>query len=337
MEAGSQEFYRVLHRTREEDFAELRSYETREDFVTYEPILKEILSLFGQAIKTSLERTMGKYLQSTGGIYRNDVREDWELAKVSKLLAHNNAAERPFAVAKAYLDCFPTMKLSTLANYSLALTNGSHHSAGTIGKRTKTKLRVTKPAGIAVSSPSVLKEAVTKLCGVRVALPGAVTSLLRAKYSVDSIDADTRRQAHNQAELEKKARGHLKKGIKFNNVSPVSYPYKNIYQCVSLTSLICNLLHPQNMEEPLANSKQDLEDEIMALMGNAKMTCYAYLKRQFSAREARAALDKFFYPHIGATFRDRGGKKLKLTPSDGEDKHQYLKCQRSRYRLLYCT
>jgi hypothetical protein len=71
---------------------------------------------------------MGKYLQSTGGIYRNDVREDWELAKVSKLLAHNNAAERPFAVAKAYLDCFPTMKLSTLANYSLALTNGSRLS-----------------------------------------------------------------------------------------------------------------------------------------------------------------------------------------------------------------
>ena len=78
------------------------------------------------------------------------------------------------------------------------------------------------------------------------------------------------------------------------------------------------------MEEPLANSKQDLEDE-MALMSNAKMTCYAYLKRQFFAREARAALDKFFYPQIGATFRDRGGKKLKLTPSNGEDKHQYLK------------
>jgi len=223
-EAGSQEFYRVLHRTKADDFAELRSYETREDFAIYEPILKEVFSLFGQAIKTSLERTMGKYLQSTGGIYRNDVREDWELAKVSKLLAHNNAAERPFAVAKAYLDCYPTMKLPTLANYSLALTNGSHQSAGTIGKCAKTKLRVPKPAGIAVASPPVLKLAVTKLCGVRVALPGAVTSLLRAKYDVDSCDADTRRQAKNQADLEKKARGHLKKGIKFNNVTPLNLP-----------------------------------------------------------------------------------------------------------------
>ncbi len=79
-----------------------------------------------------------------GGIYRNDTREDWELAKVSKLLAHNNAVERPFAVAKAYLDCFPTMKLSTLVNYSLALTNGSHQSVGTIGKMHENEIEGTK-------------------------------------------------------------------------------------------------------------------------------------------------------------------------------------------------
>ncbi len=230
-EEGSQEFYRVLDRSRDRDLGELRQYETREDITAYEPIFKEILSLFGQAIKTSLERTMGKYLQSTGGIYRNDLREEWELEKVSKLLAHNNAAERPFAVVKAYLNSFPTMKLSTLANYSLAITNGSHHAAGTIGKSTNTKLRIPKPAGIAVTSPAVLKQAVTKLCGVRRVLPGLVTALLRAKYAKDSFDADTRRQNHNQAEREKKARGHLKKGIKFNNVShphhcPSSINYK---------------------------------------------------------------------------------------------------------------
>ncbi len=43
---------------------------------------------------------MGKYLQSTGGIYRNKAREEWELEHVSQLLAHNNAAERPFAIVK---------------------------------------------------------------------------------------------------------------------------------------------------------------------------------------------------------------------------------------------
>ncbi len=125
-EAGSLEFYKVLERRKAEDLDELRQFQTREDKINYEPILIEILGLFGQAIKTLLERTMGKYLESTGGLYRNSLREDWELEKVAKLLAHNNAAERPFAVVKAYLDCFPTMKLSTLANYSLALTNGRH-------------------------------------------------------------------------------------------------------------------------------------------------------------------------------------------------------------------
>jgi hypothetical protein len=112
------------------------------------------------------------------------------------------------------------MKLSTLANYSLAITNGSRQPAGTIGKTAKTKLHVPKPAGIGVSSPAVLKMAVTKVCGVRRVLPSAVTALLRNKYATDTALADARRQAHAIAELERKATGHLKKGIKFNNVSP---------------------------------------------------------------------------------------------------------------------
>jgi len=99
-EAGSVEFYRILNRSKEMDLEELQSFRRREDIGNYEPVLREILCLFGQALITSLERTMGKYLQSTGGIYRNDVRESWELEKVSQLLAHNNAAERPFAIAK---------------------------------------------------------------------------------------------------------------------------------------------------------------------------------------------------------------------------------------------
>ncbi len=80
--------------------AELQEYETREDTAHYEAYLREVLSLFGQAIHTSLERTMGKYLQSLGGIYRNEARADWELEKVCQLLSHNNAAERPFAIVK---------------------------------------------------------------------------------------------------------------------------------------------------------------------------------------------------------------------------------------------
>ncbi len=119
-EASSIEFYRVLNQNRAEDLAELKQFERREDITTYEPVLREIIGLFGQAIKTSLERTMGKYLQSAGGIYRNELREEWELEKVSQLLSHNNAAERPFGIVKAYLDVYKTMKLSTLASEFLS-------------------------------------------------------------------------------------------------------------------------------------------------------------------------------------------------------------------------
>jgi hypothetical protein len=49
------------------------------------------------------------------------------------------------------------------------------------------------------------------------------------------------------------------------------------------------------------------------------------LKRQFSAREARANGDKFYYPEIGVLYRDKGGKKLKITPSNGENKLDHIK------------
>ena len=84
---------------------------------------------------------------STGGIYRNELREEWELEAVAKLLSHNNPAERPFAIVKAYLQVFPTMRLATLANFSLSMTNGSHRPAGALGKTLKPKIKNVYPPG----------------------------------------------------------------------------------------------------------------------------------------------------------------------------------------------
>ena len=85
-EEASVEFYQVLERKRLDDLAELRQYTTREDIDTYEPVLREGLRLFGQAIRISLERTMGNYLKSTDGVFRNELWEEWELEKVSQLM-----------------------------------------------------------------------------------------------------------------------------------------------------------------------------------------------------------------------------------------------------------
>jgi hypothetical protein len=50
---------------------------------------------------------MEKYLNATDDICRNDTRADWELEAVAGLFSTNNAAERPFGIAKAYCKIYP--------------------------------------------------------------------------------------------------------------------------------------------------------------------------------------------------------------------------------------
>ena len=99
-EGPSRSYYNHLEKNKAAEREELRQFEKKSDIVVYRPILIEVLQLFGTAIHTSLERTLGKYLKATDGIFRNDLRPDWQLGMVSKLLCTNNPAERPFAVAK---------------------------------------------------------------------------------------------------------------------------------------------------------------------------------------------------------------------------------------------
>jgi hypothetical protein len=70
-EAPSQHYYDHLEKNKTADRVELQQFETKSDLLVYRPILLEILQLFGTAIHTSLERTMGNYLKETDGIFRN--------------------------------------------------------------------------------------------------------------------------------------------------------------------------------------------------------------------------------------------------------------------------
>jgi hypothetical protein len=232
---------------------------------------------------------MGNYLKSTRGIYRNELRAEWEMEEVAKLLSHNNAAERPFGIVKAYLQVFTTMKLSTLVNYSLASTNGSHRRAGPIGKTVITKQRDREPPGIAVTSPHILKLAITKICGVRERRTGSVTIIMR-EANANLIElADIRRKAKHKADMEQKARTHLNNGIQ----------------------------HDINMTEELVHSETDLEANL-EMLGHAVEASLTFLKRQFDARKARAEGDNFHYPGIGPQYRTKNGKDLKKTPSNNE-------------------
>jgi hypothetical protein len=52
---------------------------------------------------------MKNYLRQTDGIYANNKREPWELNSVKKMVCHNNHAERPFAVLKAFAKMYPSL------------------------------------------------------------------------------------------------------------------------------------------------------------------------------------------------------------------------------------
>jgi hypothetical protein len=84
------------------------------------------------------------------------------------------------------------------------------------GKTNKTKGRDRELPGIAVTSPSILKFAVTKVCRVRKRRTGSVTRIMReANANVIKL-ANTRRKAKHKADLEQKARTQLNKGIQHN-------------------------------------------------------------------------------------------------------------------------
>jgi hypothetical protein len=123
-EAPSRLFYDNLERHKMTDLAELRQFQTRADLEVYRPILIVVMNSFGVAITN-----YGQLLKSTDGIYRNELRDDRQLEKVSALLCTNNPAERPFAVAKAYIKIYQTLSLRTLAVFSLSMCNSSHRPA----------------------------------------------------------------------------------------------------------------------------------------------------------------------------------------------------------------
>ena len=201
-EARSQSFYERLERNKTADLTELRRFETREDQDIYRPILIETLNLFGLAIHTSLERTLGHYLKATDGMFRNELRDDWQLEKVSALLCTNNPAERPFAVAKAYLNIYQSLSLRTLASFSLSMCNGSHRPAESQGKQERTRNKAVRQCGTALTAPTELQQVITRLCSVKRVNIGQITAKLDLKFETNTLSA-----AELRARKQTKTRG----------------------------------------------------------------------------------------------------------------------------------
>jgi hypothetical protein len=92
----------------------LRSFCGRADEEKYRLMLLAVFKLFGIGIVESLEYTMKDYLKQTNGDYQWEGRATWEVEAATKMLCHNNAAERPFAVLRQYKRMYPSLPLGNL-------------------------------------------------------------------------------------------------------------------------------------------------------------------------------------------------------------------------------
>jgi hypothetical protein len=101
----------------------------REDSDKYCAILRDVLRCFGAGIIDSLSFTMKHYIKQTDGILSNEKREKWEMAAVKDMVAHNNFAERPFAVVKALARMYPSFSLRNLSHLTHSIVNGTHRCA----------------------------------------------------------------------------------------------------------------------------------------------------------------------------------------------------------------
>ena len=157
-EGKSDKFYTRLEANIKDDLATLRTYNAREDSEAYCSILHQVFRLFGEGVIASLEHTMGDYLSQTDGHLSNDKREDWEIEAVKGMMSHNNFAERPFAVLKAFAKMYPALSLRNLAWLSHSLVNGTHRPSRTFGKFKDRDGNHNRDAGIALTAHPALKK-----------------------------------------------------------------------------------------------------------------------------------------------------------------------------------
>jgi hypothetical protein len=181
----AKKFYNATDRDLTEDLHRLRPKLEREDASKYTGVMCEIFGCFGSGIIDSLEYTLKDYLRQTNGGLRNDVREEWEKDAVAKMVCHNNFAERPFAVVKAFWRMYPSLSLYNLSWLGNSMVNGIHRCSEVFGNRHKLAPVTTRWAGIAITAHPDLKRAVNVLCSVRRKTKGRITLLAREAHKTD--------------------------------------------------------------------------------------------------------------------------------------------------------
>jgi hypothetical protein len=289
-------FYKGIDRDLTVDLQRLKPNLEREDTIKYTGIMCEVFGCFGTGIIDSLEYTLKDYLRQTNGVLRNDRREDWEKDAVAKMVCHNNFAERPFAVVKAFWRMYPSLSLHNLSWLGNSMVNGTHRCAEVFGPHNALAPVTTRLAGIALTAHPELKRAVNVLCSVRRKTKGRITLLAREGHKTDKeLQIATRKlkakQKHD-VQVQKQARTAASRDKA-----------------------------EQTASNSLCKDLQDLKNELKA-RENQKNSRLSYLKDQVYARIAGE--HPRLYPALGLEWRKAGGKIRLSSASTQQSDEDYL-------------
>jgi len=286
----SEAFYDKIDCNLADDLKRIRNYNEREDSAKYVGLLRKVLQCFGEGIIQSLEFTMKNYLEQTDGKYANGKSKTWEKDAVNKMFCHNNHAERPFAVLKAFAKMYPSLSLRNLSRLVHSLVNGTHRCAETFGARGPSPGATHRLPGIALTAHPAIRAAVNKLCSIRKKSLGEVTLIQRVAYVTDK-----KAQVANR-----KLKGDEKFKANIARQATIA-ANRNKAEDTASNSLCTDLLDLQNQLLARCNSK------------DARLT---FLKDQVYARIAGEK--PRLYPGLGQEWRKIGGK-IRVS---AKDKHQ---------------
>ena len=123
----------------EELFKEVSKLDDRDggEWEDYKPHLVKMLRMFWAGLISSFEYTSKKYLSALDGEYSNKVMLPSQKELVKHLLAHNNYAESPFAVAKWFAKNFNSMSLTNITALTTAKKNNTFGLGVAATKKTK--------------------------------------------------------------------------------------------------------------------------------------------------------------------------------------------------------
>ena len=292
----SKKFYNRVDANLTEDVKRIRNYGMREDSVKYCAILRDVLRCFGAGIIDSLSFTMKHYIKQTDGILSNEMREEWEMAAVKDMVAHNNFAERPFAVVKALARMYPSLSLRNLSHLTHSIVNGTHRCAEALSLESTAGQGSTRLAGVALTACPTLRKAVNAVCSVRRKSIGSVTRLCREAHQVDAVAQVTHRKA--------KAVSKYKALIKQQATKAAN---RDKAEMTASSNLCMDELELDLQLKARCNSKKARE---------------TFLKEQVYARIAGE--HPRLYPSLGKEWRKLGGKLRISSNSKLQSDEDYL-------------